>query len=737
MSTTPPHDVANMHADQALDVSAETPARQPSDVSAETHVPQGHDVSAETSAQHGNAASPEARAQRPSDVSAETPAQHGEDVSAEVRFALLAPPLLARFNRAGVISAADVHVATRLGRLTHEADERVLLAVALAVRAVRAGSVCVRLDDLDALAVPEGEDARPGTAEQMDVRPGAPAETGALPWPDLAAWVAAVTASPLVAVGVDGPANRPARWVDGRLYLDRYWRDELLVRRHTEARLAAPFDRYAAERLEAVARRLFPADADDRQREAARTAVRGRLTVLTGGPGTGKTTTVARILAVLQEVAGPGLRIALAAPTGKAAARLQEAVRDVVASLDPADRDRVGTPEATTVHRLLGWKAGSTTRFAHDADHHLPHDVVVVDETSMVSLPLMARLLEALRPEARLLLVGDPDQLASVEAGAVLGDLVASAPGSGVVRLTTVHRQESGSRILPLAAAIRDGDADAALAVLRDGGTSVELVEAAADRLTDAEVRAVRRDAEDAGVELVAAAREGDAARALRALDAHRLMLAHRRGPAGVSHWAALVEAWVAAAVAVKDAAAAVAAKDAAAARGAASGGGAASRDGGRASRDGGAAVRGGAAPSRDRRAAGGGLWYPGRPLLVTANDRDTGLYNGDTGVVVAEGDDVIAVFGDPDDPLRVRPHRLPPVETVHAMTVHRGQGSQFRKVSLILPPAGSPLLTRELLYTAVTRARESVRVVGTEDAVRKAVETPVRRASGLREPLG
>ena len=129
--------------------------------------------------------------------------------------------------------------------------------------------------------------------------------------------------------------------------------------------------------------------------------------------------------------------------------------------------------------------------------------------------------------------------------------------------------------------------------------------------------------------------------------------------------------------------------------------------------------------------------WYPGRPLLVTTNDRDSGLYNGDTGVVVADGrGGVVAVFGDPRDPLAVRPHRLPEVETVHAMTVHRGQGSQFEQVSLVLPPATSPLLTRELLYTAVTRATTTVRVVGTEAAVRKAVTTPVRRASGLREEL-
>jgi len=622
----------------------------------------------------------------------------------EARIALRARPLLAAFNGAGVLSSADVHVAQRLGRLAAEPDERVLLAVAFAVRAVRAGSVCVQLDDLDALAVPEGE--AEDTVTVAD-----------LPWPDTQTWEAAVRASPLVATGVEGPADRPVRWVDGRLYLDRYWRHEQVVRRAVDARLATDVAGAVVvadpSGLAATVRRFFPGAGDARQRLAAATVLLSPLTVLTGGPGTGKTTTVARILAVLQSVAGAGLRVALAAPTGKAAARLQEAVTAEVARLDPEDRARVGTPEATTVHRLLGWRPGTSTRFRHDRDHHLPHDLVVVDETSMVSLPLMARLLEALRPDARLLLVGDPDQLASVEAGAVLGDLVGRPPvadrlpaalravlpddlpdlpaavsalRNGVVRLEVVHRH--GAAIGRLAAAIRDGRADDALRELRSGDPAVSFVETAEQPPREGDIAEVRRDAELAGAALVAAARAADAAEALRALESHRLLLAHRRGPVGVAHWAAQVESWVVQATGP-----------------------------------------GGVDPA--------GPWYPGRPLLVTTNDRDTGLYNGDTGVVVAEpSGGVVAAFGDPAKPLLVRPHRLPAVETVHAMTVHRGQGSQFATVSLILPPATSPLLTRELLYTAVTRSRQRVRVVGSEAAVRAAVARPVRRASGLRHPL-
>lgn len=636
------------------------------------------------------------------------------ETSGDARLAVAAPELLREFNVAGLVAATDVHVATRLGRLTGEGDATVLLAVALAVRALRGGSVCVRLDDPDELA----DLALPEDADRSDPLADGSAATAPPPWPEHAAWVRAIEASPLVTVGPGEPTDRPARWVGGRLYLDRYWRDELTVRRLVDARLQAPpLEPAGADRLGPALARLFPEAGDVRQRLAAAHAAGRRLTVLTGGPGTGKTTTVARLLAVLQDVDGePALRVALAAPTGKAAARLQEAVRDVVGALPPEDRERTGRPEATTVHRLLGYR--SATRFRHHAGHHLPHDVVVVDETSMVPLSLMARLLEALRPDARLVLVGDPDQLASVEAGAVLGDLVARPAvverltehvtttraavelvedqtlANGVVRLVTVHRQEEDSAILPLAAAIRDGDADAVLDVLRAGAGGVELVEADTERLDEAAVQGLHEDAVDAGRRLVAAARAGDATGALEALGAHRVMVAHRRGPVGVARWAAQVEAW----------------------------------------------VEGATADGTVPPAVPGSPWVVGRPLLVTTNDADVGLYNGDTGVLVAEGGPadgaVVAAFGDPRAPLRVRTHRLPPVETVHAMTVHRAQGSQFRRVSLVLPPPTSPLLTRELLYTAVTRAQEFVRVVGTADAVRAAVAHPVRRASGLREPL-
>lgn len=612
------------------------------------------------------------------------------------RLAVRSDGVLAAYNAAGVLAAADVHVARRLAALTGEDDDRVLLAVALAVRGVRAGSVCLFLDDRDAMRLPEIDDLASGGAAARADHP----DTETLPLPEPQEWLAALRASPLVASGA-------VRLVDGRLYLERYWRDESLVRDQVARRLTTPVEGIDELRLDAAVRRLFPHPDDARQRQAAATAARARLCVVTGGPGTGKTTTVARLVAVLQAVArpdagsgpgtGPRLRVALAAPTGKAAARLAEAVRAETARLDPSDREAVGELTASTVHRLLGWKPGSRTRFAHDRHHHLPHDVVIIDETSMVSLPLMARLLEAISPHARLVLVGDPDQLASVEAGAVLGDLVAhpEARRTGVIRLEVVHRH--GTVIGQLARAVRAGRSDEVIELLRAGSEEVSFVEPAGEWPSTAEVQPVRTDAERSGLALIGAARSGDVAAALGALESHRLLLAHRRGPFGVSTWAARVEAWLAAADTDPDLPGRM----------------------GRTGRTG-------------RRAFG--PWYPGRPLLVTVNDRESGLYNGDIGVVIAQPDGgTVAAFGDPQRPIIVRPHRLPTVETVHAMTVHRAQGSQFARVSLVLPPASSPLLTRELLYTALTRARRHVRVIGSESAVRAAVERPVRRASGLR----
>ena len=611
----------------------------------------------------------------------------------DARVATRARGLLAAFNAAGVLTAADVHVATTLGRLCGESDDHVLVAAALAVRAVREGSVCLDLAEAHRSA---------GDVED-------PSDLEALPWPNPPDWLAACSDSPLVAVGIDGADDRPLRLVDRLLYLDRYWREERLVATELDARTKRarpPVDR---ARLRAALGRLFDGRAPDLQRLAVAACVTGPVTIVAGGPGTGKTTTVARLLAVLDEARDSPQRVALAAPTGKAAARMQEAVSEEFARLAGAGMEVPSVPPASTLHRLLGWRPDSHNRFRFNRHNHLPYDVVVVDEASMVSLTLMSRLLEAMRPDAQLVLVGDPDQLASVEAGAVLGDLVRRNPRpapderaslvaslvpadiqpveevetelrNDVVRLRTVHRY--GEAIAELAEAMRRGRADDVMEILRRGEPQVQFVETELDTHSPAGLEGLRADVVDAGRALIEAALAGDAAEALRALNRHRLLCAHRRGPYGVERWSHEVERRLAASV-----------------------------DGYEANRE----------------------WYTGRPLIITANDYELGLYNGDTGVVIERGAGPVAVFARGTDLVEVPPSRLDTVQTVHAMTVHRAQGSQFAHVSVLLPPPVSTLLTRELLYTAVTRARESVRVLATEASIRLGVDRLVVRASGIR----
>ena len=451
----------------------------------------------------------------------------------EVRRALRPPAELRAFNEAGVLAAADVHVAARLMALAGEDDPDVALAAALAVRAPRLGHVYADLATVRDTTVVDVEE---------------PVDIAALPWPEVAGWVARLAASELV--------GGPLRLEGTRVYLDRYWREERQIADDLRAfgggarAGGAPAGAGGPAVREDVLRdglaRLFGPD-DERQRAAAEAAVRRRLAVVAGGPGTGKTTTVARIAALLDEQAQaagvPAPLIALAAPTGKAAARLEEAVHDEARGLDVSEATRAALLglEASTLHRLLGRRRGSHSRFRHHRGNRLPHDVVVVDETSMVSLSLMARLVEAVRPEARLVLVGDPGQLSSIEAGAVLGDIVGPATGEGIVVLDRVHR--FGGGIASLAGAVRDGDADRALEVLRaapEGVTWIEHDAADGDGLG-----LVRRRAVDAGRAVFHAAREGDAEGALAALGAFRLLCAHRRGPYGVAAWGPQVEGWL------------------------------------------------------------------------------------------------------------------------------------------------------------------------------------------------
>jgi exodeoxyribonuclease V alpha subunit len=331
-----------------------------------------------------------------------------------------------------------------------------------------------------------------------------------------------------------------------------------------------------------------------------------------------------------------------------------------------------------TVHSALRPDPWRPTRFRHDASRLLPADIVLLDEASMVDLALMAKLADAVDDGAHLVLMGDADQLASVEAGAVFGDICRAGLGDSAVQLAHSYRYRAGSGIARLAAAINAGDATAARAALGSGdaqlvevGSGAELAAALAPSLCRA----------------LAALRGGRPSAMLAALSSLRVLCAHRGGGRGADALNALVEGLLRRAGVV--------------------------------------------APDRE--------WYEGRPILVVRNDYQLGLFNGDVGVIARDDrGELTAFFPAADGGLRaLAPARLPPHETVFAMTVHKSQGSEFDSVALVLPEEPSPILTRELLYTAVTRARTSVAIYGSAAVLAEAIPRRIERASGLREELG
>jgi exodeoxyribonuclease V alpha subunit len=569
------------------------------------------------------------------------------------------------FVVAGVLDAASVHVAATVARAVGGLDPDVVLAVALAARAPQHGHVCM---------VP----ATIAGSVVVDERATEPVEARSLPWPEVGGWIERIVASPAVRVEGD-PARHeltPLVWDGERLYLERYWRYEQRVAEALTGRGGAGAGLFEpGGALEAALDRCFSPDPSDAQRRAAMLALTRRVAVIAGGPGTGKTRTIARLVDAAGEVArasGRTIELALAAPTGKAASRMAAALAHEI--------------EAVTVHRLLGAMGG--LRFLHDRRDPLPHDLVIVDEASMVSLPLMARLLDALRPQASLVLVGDPDQLASIEAGAVLGEITASihdeagagrsALAGNVVTLDRVHRFDAASDIAALADAVRSGDPDTVLGLLDDAAAPmVRWVEPTDPSAVDAVQREVAADA----VEVVRAARWGDHERAVALLPVSKVLAATRHGPQGSHRWRDRIEALVAATLPEAD---------------------------------------------LSRR------WYPGRPVLVTRNDPLNRLVNGDVGLVVA-GEPATVVFSGPGGELRpFAPSQLADIETWWSMTIHKSQGSEFERVVVALPEAPSPVLSRELLYTAVTRAEQQVTIVASEASLRQAVSHRVARASGL-----
>ncbi|MBT3264821.1 MAG: exodeoxyribonuclease V subunit alpha, partial [Acidiferrobacteraceae bacterium] len=532
--------------------------------------------------------------------------------------------------RAGQLPDIALHFAGLLHRLDPNADESVLLAGALAGERVISGEVCVDLVHLANSTVFDSDDA-----------PGMSA-------PDLDLWQQALKSSPLVS---DGTATTPLVVTpDGRLYLYRYFElerrlAELIMQRTQICDVAID-----STQLEAALDTLFPDDATSAdQRNAATLAVHNRFTVISGGPGTGKTATVVRILTLLSQLklAAPE-RMLLCAPTGKAAARLREALADSLAAVTPGD---ALPTDAVTAHRLLGWRPGKKPRY--HAMRPLNCDLLVLDEASMVDLALMVSILEALPAHARLILLGDRDQLSSVEAGAVLGDICRAADSGPLADtlapLTHNWRFGAHSPIAALASAVREARVTDALTLLDDPASAqISLQAAQEDAALDA---LLAEQITPVYAEVARLVREGaDAKAVFEKLGSLMVLCAHRTGPRGVTDLNRRVSVQL---------------------------------------------------------GAGGALSpglpaYPGQPLMVTRNDSALGLFNGDVGVVMPDADSpgrLQAVFIDTaGDEHAVSLGRLPEHETAYAMTVHKAQGSQARQVVLVLPTQLSPVLSRELI---------------------------------------
>ncbi|MBU6961513.1 exodeoxyribonuclease V subunit alpha [Pseudomonas sp. CVAP len=663
--------------------------------------------------------------------------------------------LLERWVERGWLRALDKAFVAFLHELAPDGDPLVLLAAALTSHQLGHGHVC--LDLFETLKEPDFA---------LSLPPEGDLQTGTLLLPSQllealegAHWCKVLASSSLVALAVDGrdeSQQRPLVLSGKRLYLRRYWTYERRIDSALRQRLIVhePTPDDLSERLSGLFGQASSSAQIDWQKLACALATRGAFSIVTGGPGTGKTTTVVRLLALLQAPAveaGKPLRIRLAAPTGKAAARLTESISQQVRTLQVAENVRDKIPsDVTTVHRLLGSRPG-TRHFRHHAGNRLPLDVLVVDEASMIDLEMMANLLDALPTHARLVLLGDKDQLASVEAGAVLGDLCRDAEAGWYSPQTRDWLEAVSGENLGSSGLQEDTDATHPLAqqvvMLRHSrrfgeGSGIGQLARWVNQQQADEARKLL--AARSHADLFSLSLKGEQDRALERL----LLEGQGEGPQGYRHYLSLLRnqrpsfnslpddpCWIEWARNVLQAFDAFQLL---------------------------CAVRKGpwGVEGLNQRITGALLkarlidsdqqWYEGRPVLMTRNDYGLGLMNGDIGIALKlperdgqeVGRQVLRVaFARNDGQGGVRfvlPSRLNDVETVYAMTVHKSQGSEFAHTALILPDALNPVLTKELIYTGITRAKNWFSLIEPRTGIfEEAVRRKVKRLSGLMLELG
>lgn len=591
-----------------------------------------------------------------------------------------------------VFADIDLEFCRFLQRVDPKIDPEVLLAAALTSYAYRQGNICISID-------------RKSVQQILN--------DSQLSYPEPETWLNKLAGAEVI--GRPGDYKPLILDESNRLYLHKLWNYEQVLAKNIIGRSKRESLEVDRGLLKNGVDRLFDPNDDetDWQAVAAITSVHNNLTVISGGPGTGKTTTVLKILALILEQhaeRSDDLSIALSAPTGKAAARLEESITSSLASLNTDEKIKNKIPvNGQTLHQLLGARRHSST-FRYNEDNPLPYDIVVVDEASMVDQALMSRLLKALLQDARLILIGDKDQLASVEAGSVLGSICAMDSNrisqsfarllkefsidipaesieeepvtltDSIILLEKSYRFKDRSGIPAFSDSINSGNADEAFDLLNN-----DMRKGLRYRKFVSFERFEEDLEDDVNNFVIPLLQSKDAVEMFDTLQHFRLLSPHRKGPLGVEYLNRKVHSIL---------------------------------------------KQKGLITKFD-------TWYHGKPIIINQNEYSLGLNNGDIGICQREGRGDIRILFKSDSGFNsIAPSRLPDFSPAYALTVHKSQGSEFEHIKIILPEKSSGILTRELLYTAVTRSRNSVCIVGKEQVLRAMIEAKIVRSSGLKDLL-
>jgi len=573
------------------------------------------------------------------------------------------------------LSHLNIHFSQFMCRIAKTDSTALAIAAALVSYWTERGHICIHLNDFANMPLHECLDLPDPKTSEVPL------------FPTLEMWVENLRNSGVV--GEPGDKKPLILDAENRLYLYRYHQYETMLLNHLVVKSRSEISGLYLSGLSQFMDRLFANEKEySSQRQAVEIAINKKLCIVSGGPGTGKTTVAAKIIAAVIHVSESTPLIHLTAPTGKAAQRLQESLNEVKQTLDcPKEIVEAMPNEAMTIHRLLKSKHLSPY-FKHNHDNPLPSDMVIVDEASMIDLALMSKLIMALRTESRLIIMGDKDQLASVDPGAILGDICRQSEDtplkSCMVHLTKNYRFGESSGIYKAAQAVNAGDSNKTLNIIDNNEAYSDITWKDYQDIANFKTALSQKISWQSKYLNY----QNNPKKALMALNTFRILCAVRKGPFGVEKLNQTITELM--------------------------------------------ASKGLIQPNR--------RWYHGRPIMITKNDHGIGLYNGDIGLIFKDRDDqnILKAFfiGSDNKIKKILPARLPAHETVFAMTVHKSQGSEFDQVLLVLPDKLSKVLTRELIYTGITRSRKQIEIWGTKNTLITAIANKICRQSGLADAL-